>query len=376
MSGARTVHYGGSHPTAPVVTATSAVNGLGFDSHQTWAFWRADGSALAETVFRLRNGNRATMAIVQSLDARLYGLARVATLIEAAMMHLGEPLSEIRIAARLGIFIAASEHLAETSDPYFGPMRQRLERRVSELFRSRGVVAPVAVAPRGHAGFAHAMHQAAKQLEEGALDVAIVGGADSYYDPLRFDILEEQERIFDHERTDAFIPGEGAAFCVLARASFARQAGLDALCTVETIAFDEEPAPMLGDEPCAAVGLTRVMRAVTDRLKREERRLDWMIGDLTNESYRARELVLALPRALAPGGLDTAGATYQPVAADGFRGDQLPEGFGDLGAATMPTALTIATQAFLRGDPKATNCMIVASSTSADRGAILLRSAR
>jgi 3-oxoacyl-[acyl-carrier-protein] synthase-1 len=370
---ASTLQLGGSHGPAIVVTATSAVNGLAFDSHQTWAFWRADGSALVETPFRLRTGERATMAVVRSLDPRLHGWPRLAILVEAALMHLRAPLSRTRITSRVGIWLAVSEHLAEASDPYFGPMRRRLERRIADWLASGGLPIAVSTVPRGHAGFAHALQQAVGELDQGSVDLAIVGGADSYYDPLRFDLLEEQERIFDQSRTDAFIPGEGASFCVLARRAFARQAGLPALAALETVVTDEEPAPMLSDLPCTAVGLTRVMRGVTDRLRAERRRLDWMIGDLTNESYRARELMLALPRALAPGGLDTAGATYQPIAAEAFRGDHVPEGFGDLGAATMPTAVTLATQAFLRGDPRASTCMIVASSVGPDRGALLLR---
>lgn len=368
----RTLHWAPGK-AAPLVAATSAVNGLAFDSHQTWAFWRADGSALTQTPFVLRNGDRATMAIVQSLDPRLTGLPRIATLIEAALMHLGDPLTQIRVAVRAGVWIAVHEHLSESRDPYFGPMRQRLQQRIAEWLAARGFRAPVECVARGHAGFAHALQRAAAQLDDGSIDLAIVGGADSYYDPLRIDMLEESARIFDHERTDAFVPGEGAAFVVLVRPSLARQAGLETLAAIETIAVDEEPAPMGSDKPCTAVGLTRVLKAITDPLKAEKRRLDWMLGDLTNESYRAREMVLALPRAFAPGGLDTAGRTYQPVVADRFRGDQLPEAFGDLGAATMPTGLVIATQAFLRGDPSANNCMIAASSTSADRGAILVR---
>ncbi len=363
---------GGSHAAGPLVVGTAAVNGLAYDSHQTWAFWRADASALTETPFRLQNGERATMGIVRSLDPTWYGPRRLSTLTEAALMHLGGVLGRIRVALRVGVWIAAAVELGDARDPYFGPYRRSFERRITSFFETRGVRAPVQLVCRGHAGFAHVVEAAREALTDGSVDLAIVGGADTYYDPLRFDMLEEAERIFDQRRTDAFIPGEGAAFAVLVRPSMARQLGLESLCAIETVATDEEPAPMGSERACTGVGLTRVMRACTERLKADGRRLDWMLGDLTNESYRARELQLALPRAMAPGGLDTAGATYREVAAEGFRGDFLPEAFGDLGAATMPTALTIATEAFLRGDPKAAGCMIVGSSTNTDRGAMLV----
>lgn len=372
----RAVHFAkNERGEAPTIIAASAVNGLGYDAHQSWAFWRADGNALTGTPFRLHTGERATMATVRSIDPRCFGAERMSTLLTAALMHLEPPLSALRAAVRAEIFLAVSEHVAEGDDPYFGRWRRRLEGAAGSWLHARGLVPSVRLFARGHAGLAHAMLDAARALEEGRVELAIVGGVDTYYDPLRFDLLEEQERIFDQSRTDAFIPGEGAAFAVLARPSVARQAGASALAYVESVAVAEEPAPMGSDRPCNAVGLTGAMRAVTRRLKAEGRRLEWMIDDLTNEEYRARELVLAMPRAIAPGGLDTAGQDYAQIAADAFRGDHLPECFGDLGAATMPTALALATQAFLRGDPAARNCLVTASSTGPDRGVIFVRSA-
>lgn len=111
---ASTLQLGGSHGPAIVVTATSAVNGLAFDSHQTWAFWRADGSALVETPFRLRTGERATMAVVRSLDPRLHGWPRLAILVEAALMHLRAPLSRTRMGVGKLLTSAAVEIKAGT----------------------------------------------------------------------------------------------------------------------------------------------------------------------------------------------------------------------------------------------------------------------
>ncbi|MGE0784916.1 MAG: beta-ketoacyl synthase N-terminal-like domain-containing protein [Sandaracinaceae bacterium] len=358
---------------APVVSLTTAVNGLAYDRHQSWAFWRADGAALAETPFVMRDGNRGTMSIVRSLDPRLVGEPRIGMMMEAALLHLDAPMSKLRAPGRVGVWAAIGERFAAKDDPYFGRAAPRLSQRLSAFFGARGVESTPTLVARGHAGFAHALLDACRALAEGAVELAVVGGADTYYDPLVVDILEEGERMFGPETLEGFIPGEGAAFVVITTRAFAQRAGLEVLARVETVATDREPAPMASDAPTIAAGLTSVVRCVTDRLKSERRMLDWMLTDLTSEPYRAREITLALPRAFAPGGLDTAGATYRHVVDERFVLSHLPQAFGDLGAATMPTALTIATEAFRRGDPVASSCAITGSSTGGDRGAILVR---
>ena len=45
---------------------------------------------------------------------------------------------------------------------------------------------------------------------------------------------------------------------------------------------------------------------------------------------------------------------------------------GDLGAASMPTAVAIACEGFRRGAPRAATCLITGSSPYEDRGALLL----
>jgi hypothetical protein len=54
----------------------------------------------------------------------------------------------------------------------------------------------------------------------------------------------------------------------------------------------------------------------------------------------------------------------------------LPPFLGDLGAATLPTAMVIAVEGFTRGDPAAQTCLACASSAGPGRGAVLLSAAR
>lgn len=214
--------------------------------------------------------------------------------------------------------------------------------------------------PRGHAAGAYAIREAATALSSRRIDVAIVGGVESYYDPQAMDALVVEKRIFDGEDPDAFMPGEGGSFFLLTRRDVAASCGWAALASIESAATNNEYDTLRYDKVSAGVGLSRAIRAISDRLSRERRLVDWWITDLTNEDYRTHEFALAFPRATA----DVTGPkTYvdYPVRA-----------LGDLGAATIPTAIAEAIEGFLRGDPMARNCLIHASSMNEERGAVFL----
>jgi hypothetical protein len=112
--------------------------------------------------------------------------------------------------------------------------------------------------------------------------------------------------------------------------------------------------------PCMGMGLSRTLTPLADRLRQERRRIEWILGDVTNEDYRAHELQLAFPRIV------------RDVTPPEFPLEFLPMAMGDLGAATVPTAVAIAGEGMSRGDPGAKTCVVFASSVGEDRGGVLL----
>ena len=60
----------------------------------------------------------------------------------------------------------------------------------------------------GHAGFGHAAREVGSMLESRRLDVAILIGVDSYYDPFVLEELFEEQRVLDSIWREAFVPGE------------------------------------------------------------------------------------------------------------------------------------------------------------------------
>ena len=365
MRGLDVVHWGGRHAPAPVVCATSAWNGLGFSPYQTWAFRRAELTCFAETPFRLGNGNRASMAHIRTLPTRSFGLERLIPVATRLVDELVPSLATLPPEARLALVLCLDERFGPGASAGFARQRQQFESAVvARLVLARSAYGGGEVflhtVPRGHASLAFALIEAGSALASDRIDAAVVGGVDTSYDPDVVEALMDAGRIFDGENLDSAIPGEGGAFMLLADAGTARRARWKTLARVESAATNQEPGVMSSEVPCMGLGLSRALRAVADRLQEEKRNAEWWIGDLTNQEYRSHEFSLAFPRACVG------------VSAGELAIEFLPVHLGDLGAATMPTAAVIAAEGFLRGDPDASNCLLMASSVGEDRGAVLL----
>lgn len=363
---------GPGEPPAPVVSATAAFNGLGLNAHQSWAFWRAQLSPFVESPFVCPNGERATMCLARTLPVKEVGAERLLALARRAFTQLEPAFGRLPSSTRLGFGVGLSERFAEGTEERLRVQRQRLERGLSDLIHARWPTAVVRMLTQGNASFGFALLEAAAALASGTLEAVVVGGVDSAYDPVAAERLVAQGRLFDTENLDSAIPGEGAAFVLLTTSTVARQAKLPAVALLAGAATDVEPSSGREAVPNAGQGLASVMRALTRSLKKRRLQLDWLIADVTNENQRVHEWMLALSRALAPGGLDTAGKDFFQIAHNRLRTDFIPECFGDLGASTMPTAVVLASEAFSRGQPAAQQCLVVGSSTTPERSAVLL----
>jgi 3-oxoacyl-[acyl-carrier-protein] synthase-1 len=363
-----------SQPTL-VVAETGAVNGLGFTSRQTWAFWRAEAVGHTETPFRCANGSRAVMVTARALPPRSTGAARMAALLDDAFAQLTPARRALGPAARTAVVLCLGERYHAPIAPRLARERAALEARVGQWAGDGAPVEHAATVAEGNASLAEALMVASALLDEGRCEAVAVGGVDTQYDADSVEGLLIAERLFDGRNVDSMTPGEGAAFLLVTRPATAHRAGLAPRAVIEAASVDAEPGAMFADEPCTGAALARVMRAAAGCAGRRGRPVGWIVGDLTNESYRAFELQLALPRAFAGGGLDDGGAGHLVLAAESLRRDFLPFRFGDLGAATMVTAAVIASEAFVRGDPRPRGCLVFGSSVTPPRGAVLLSAA-
>jgi 3-oxoacyl-[acyl-carrier-protein] synthase I len=344
----------------PHICAATARNGLGFSPHQIWAFRRAELAAHAETPFRLPEGQRATMLHLRTMPPRSQGLARLLPLLRSLLAPLLGKIPSATPKPRLAVALALGERFAQGASRAGDSARQRMEVEVVSLAREAGHEARVVTVACGHASGAMAVLSLGADLKAGNLDVAIVGGIDTAYDALVVETLLGEGRLFDGEKPEGCIPGEGGAFLLLAGPLLAERWGWPRLAVLEAASTDEELPSTHEQEVTRAEAISRALRAVLDPLAAEGRRVDYWLSDLTHERWRVAEWQLALPRA-------TVGVCEgEPTL------EFLPAFLGDLGAATLPTAAVLATESFLRGDPRADTCLACASSSAGHRGVLLL----
>lgn len=348
----------------PSLVATAAINGLGFNPHQIWALARAEQPGFVQSPFVCPNGKYATMAHVTTLPPTMLGADRLVSIARAVLEQLVPEPGVLAGARRLGLFVALPSRMGDTALATVDSFRQR-DRLLHDLAQATNawcVPCEVFVSPHGHAAGAFALRDASRATASGALDAAVVLGVDGYYDPHVVQTLIDAGQVFDGDNTNAFVAGEGAAAALLVSASVAASMGMPPLAYVEATATSLEAATSTNDVPCDGVALSLAGRAALSALVRDQRVLDVWLNDLTGEEMRAHELLLALPR--------ISGDSMQVHS----RLQHIPEHCGDLGAATLPTALALACEMFAR-EPDVESCMATASAPNGHRGAVLLRGA-
>jgi 3-oxoacyl-[acyl-carrier-protein] synthase-1 len=359
---ARAIHFGQGRGAAPpvVVCATAAWNGLAASAYQTWAFRRAELTSFVETPFRCANGQRATMGQIRTLDPQSFGAKRLTAVGKRLMSSFEGLLRTLPPRTRIGMGVCLPPRMADGGAKVFRDQRAAIERELSRALEALEMQPIVRVEARGHASLAFVLLDAGAAFAQQTLDVVIVGGLDTYYDPDVVDELLARERLFDGESLDTFIPGEGGGFLLLARRDVARSLRWPILAELRAAATGMEPSTPFDDFPCTGAGLARAVQAATDPLREARWPLGWWLSDMTSESYRLHEFQLAFPRAAA--GLMSPESTL----------DFLPPQLGDLGAATLPTGIAVAIEGMQRGAPDVRHCLVTGSSVTADRGVVLI----
>lgn len=338
------------------VVATGAVTPVGVDASMTAASVRAGIMRHEALPFVDRAGEPMRMALAP-VEAP-FGKARrmQALAVQAAREALAAlDVSALRRPVALCLGLPAPQAALDPVDPdaFVAAFEEALDVSVDATHRYGYAL--------GHAAGGVAVEQAVRLLVTQPDRAVLVGGVDSYADALTLETLDAAGRLHSDANADGFVPGEGAAFCVLTTVDAARRYGWTPRALVRAVASGEEPAPLTSDAVCIGAGLTQVLHAVLGTL-RDGETADWTLCDLNGESFGATEWTYAYLRTGARHGEPL--EVWHPA-----------DGYGDVGAASGVMGVALAVEAWTRRYARGPRCLVWASSDDAPRAAILLQQA-
>ncbi|WP_437708914.1 beta-ketoacyl synthase N-terminal-like domain-containing protein [Sorangium sp. So ce448] len=305
-----------------------------------------------------RAGEPMVTCRLPSIGDHVMGLDRLVALggpalTQAAFPWLSAERQRRRAARPLPVVVA----LPPRSRPGFDP---RLESQILAGLEARSQVpidhARSALVLGCRGGAAQAFEIALQRLGSGEHDAVAVGGVDSFFDPDALEWLDRELRLHSMRTENGFIPGEGAAFVVLAARG--RAGSLPRLGQVLGVAVAAEPRPYGSDEPCLAAGITSAVKRAAAAVGAKARRIPWVMNDVVNERHRVDEWSYVMARAFESFTPDV--ICEQPLLKT-----------GDLGAASAPLMLAMATVRWGTRCAPGDCVLIGAHAEGPERGALL-----
>lgn len=340
------------------IVATGARTPLGLDAASSAAACRAGISAMGEHPFMVdRLGDPMPGALDTKLDPGLMGSQRLLTLAESALREASAPLGELpKLNLRMPVYLALPElrpGFREQDARWVGAALERVEELPFEISK-------VNVATQGHAAGLVLLSAATDKIREGSLEACLVGGVDSYFQPETMEWLDENRQLAGADARSAFVPGEGAGFCLLMSDRVSARLRLGPVATVDSTAVGTETSLIKAQDICLGKGLTAtVQRAVLGMAVPSEPISD-VICDINGERYRGEEWGFVCLRLSQH--FDDPTAYWSPAGS-----------WGDTGAASAPLFAMLACEASMRGYARGPLAMLWAGSEGGLRGAAVLR---
>lgn len=209
----------------------------------------------------------------------------------------------------------------------------------------------------GHAAGLMALQKGCQLVASGEADWCLVGGIDSYLSPETLEWMDDNDSLHSSTTTWGFIPGEAAAFCLLASSTVIDQLQLPVLCEVAAGSTALEDNKSDTDTVCTGDGLTEAIADVARYLG--DAKFDNIWCDQNGERYRAAEF----------------GFTSMRLAEHFHNPDIIhapARCWGDVGAASGPLFAAMSATISSRNADPVSRSLLWASSVTGERSAVLL----
>jgi len=340
-----------------VIVGVGARTPLGLDAVQTAFSIRTGLPAMREAALVDAEGERITMCFLPTLDPLLTGAARAFALGHPALSEAVAGIGTTSLPLRARLALALDEFLDASQG---GWLAARLASVVTPIFPDIELV----TSARGPAGSGYLLQEIVDAFASNRLDLAILGGVHTDYDPERIAALDGARRLFrPPDDLAAVLPGEAAGFVVLVQPALAERLGWDVHASLQGVATGfEEARPDNDVSAFRATGLTAAMRTVLAPLAERGLRAGWVLTDLGFETFRHFEQQAALTRA-------------QRYLGEPQQMDSPAQRIGYMGAAAMPLHMVLGVEAFRRGYAPHPWMLSVAGSDGGERAALLVSAA-
>jgi 3-oxoacyl-[acyl-carrier-protein] synthase-1 len=346
----------GADPYPVCVVGYGARTPLGLNALASSAAVRAGIGAIREhPCFVDKAGDPMAVAMDAMLSADLGGASRFSALAAPAIKEALAPWLALGIEPeRLALFLGLPELRPGLAPDFASALTAQLQ-ELQEIPPLR-----ISAFCQGHSAGLIALQNAWLEIQAGRSRFCLAGGVDTYLEAETLEWLDEERQLMSAQNRSAFVPGEGAGFCLLASSAAARRHGLDVLAWVVSVATTSEENTLKMDTLSTGQGLTAAIAQATASLSLPSEKVDFTYCDLNGERYRSEEFTFALLRT-------------QAAFVDVIDNLTPADCWGDMGAASGALFAVLAIASGQRGYAKGPRLLLWTSSQGGARSAALLR---
>lgn len=245
--------------------------------------------------------------------------------------------------------------VSETTRPgRFGGLDESLMLDLEQSLETR-FHASSRVFQTGRVGGLEALAAASDLIHADEVKACVVVGSDTFLVGITIREYEAKQRLLTSENSNGFVPGEGAA-AVLLQPVAANDTTSLRCCG---IGFADETATIDSDTPLKADGLSTAFKAAFADAEIDYTKLDYRLTDNNGEQYGFKEAALAVQRTLR-------------LRKEQFDIWHAADCLGEVGAATVPIALSVAAAAAEKGYAPGPGALLHVGNDDGRRGALIL----
>jgi 3-oxoacyl-[acyl-carrier-protein] synthase-1 len=202
------------------------------------------------------------------------------------------------------------------------------------------------------------MRQACERIRKGEVELCLIGGVDSYFEPETLEWLESRAMLVREGARGGIVPGEGASMIALASDALRKLAALPSLATIQGVACSQEHRDQDQGAGLMGEGLSKALQSAIDQA-RLEAVVDDIYCDINGERARTTDWGFT---ALRHASRFRDASNYVTAAA----------ACGDHGAASAAFNVALSVCAWQRGYARGPRALVWGASWNGLRGALLL----